>query len=65
MLSKVDRILTKGLTVEKGCGAQKVIAEFLKKTGQLLPSIACCDLRHFATASVGYRWWIRDFNDLN
>jgi len=40
MLSKVDRILTKGLKVEKGCGAQKVIAEFLKKTGQLLPSTA-------------------------
>jgi len=44
MLSIDDRISIKGLRVEKGYGAKKVIAEFPRKTGHLLSSIACCDL---------------------
>jgi len=51
MLSKENKILIKGLRVEKGYGAKK-IAEFPRKTGQLLPSNTCCDLRHFARVSA-------------
>jgi len=52
MLSKKDRILIKGLRIKKVYGAKKIVAEFLRKTGQLLPLIACSDLGHLATASV-------------
>jgi len=37
---------------QKGFGAKKIIAKFSRKTGQLLPLIACCNMVHFTTASV-------------
>ena len=41
MLPEEDRSLIKLLRVETGYGAKKLITEFPRKTGQLLPLIAC------------------------